>query len=214
VKLPGAMRRWIWLLPATAVFAWVWNSSPVNLKDRIFPKHLHGVYPGFLYRSGQIDARLIEPTLRELGIDVIVDLGGETPDPAQAAERAAARQLGIAYHSFPLRGSGHGAVETYVSAVEAIARAEQAGQQVLVHCRAGDRRTGGVIAVYEMLVRGERTEHALEELVRYSPGGLEKSPTLIYLLENLGSIADGLRARGFEVRATASNLEAYRVPPG
>jgi len=206
-------RRWAWLavVPVAVLLGWMWNSSPFNLKDRIFPKHLYEVYPGFLYRSGQIDARLIEPTLDKLGIDVIIDLGGESTSQAHATEREVAQRKHIEYLAFRLNGNGDGAVDQYVGAVEAIAHAEQAGHRVLVHCRAGDRRTGGVIAVYQMLVRGEPTPRALQELARYSPGGLEESPTLAYLLQNMGQIADGLRARGFDVRGTPGNLETRNL---
>ncbi len=183
-------------LPLLGFFIWAWNSGPLNLRDRIFPRHLAEVYPGFLYRSGQISPGLIEPTLRELGIDVIVDLNGQRGDEEQMTERETAQRLGIAYHNFTLSGSGTGAVDQYVGAIEVIARAETAGKRVLVHCRAGDRRTGGVVAAYQTIVRKEPWSRAMIELARFSRKPLATSRLLPYLHENLDAMQDMLIARG------------------
>src|SRR5262245_23792615 len=51
-------------------FAWAWNSQPIKLVDRIFPRNLAAVYPESLYRSGQIAPHLIEGTLEDLRIDL------------------------------------------------------------------------------------------------------------------------------------------------
>jgi protein-tyrosine phosphatase len=197
-------RTGVALLVVVPFFAWIWNSSPVNLKDRLFPKHLAVVYPDFLYRAGQID--LIEGTLRDRGIEVIVDLTGENGDLAQRTEREAARELNIDYKVFTLGGSGVGAIDQYVGAVEAIARASDEGQRVLVHCRAGDRRTGGVIAAYQILVRGEPAERAVVELERFARKPLDDSLLLPFLLENLDDIAAGLRQRGVALRGSPDAL--------
>ena len=185
-------------LPLLGFFIWAWNSGPLNLRDRIFPRHLAEVYPGFLYRSGQISAGLIEPTLRDLGIDVIVDLNGDrgAGDEEQKTEQQTAQRLGIAYHNFTLNGSGTGAVDQYVGALEVIARADTAGKRVLVHCRAGDRRTGGVVAAYQAIVRREPWSRAMLELERYSRKPLGSSRLLPYLHENLDTMQAMLIARG------------------
>ena len=145
------------LVAVLAAGAWAWNSNPIRLRDRIFPRNLAVVYDGFLYRSGQIDANLVESTLRDLGVDVIVDLTrdyGES-DAGQWREARYAEREGIQRGVYPLRGSGTGEVKQFVAAVAAIARAEDQGLTVLVHCRAGDRRSSAVVATYQLLVRGE-----------------------------------------------------------
>lgn len=178
--------------------AWAWNSSPLNLRDRIYPKHLYEVEAGRLYRSGQLAPNLVESTLADLGIDLIVDLTHDRgdSDPAQLAERRAAAKLGIERVSFPLGGHGTGKVESYVGAVEAISRAEREGRQVLVHCRAGDRRTGGVLAAYQLLVQGESPAQARLEMDRFHRGSGADSPLARYLDLHLGEIADGLVQAG------------------
>ncbi len=193
-------RRSIWIvlcaLLALASFSWAWNSKPFRLRDLVQPRRLAEVYPGFLYRSGQISPFLIERTLRDLDIDVIVDLTGPRGDEAQQREREVAARLGLAYHNFTLSGSGTGEVGEYVGALEVIARAEAAGQRVLVHCRAGDRRTGGVIAAYQTLVRREPWSRALVEIERFNRKPLDQSRLLPYLHGNLATMQRRLIDRG------------------
>ena len=118
--------RWIaggLLLVCAAAFAWAWGSAPFNLRERVFPKNLAEVESGWLYRSGQISPNLIEGTLRDLKIGVIVDLTEDRGpgDAAQVAEKRAAEALGIRVSRFPMQGSGIGTVDSYVSAIAEIA---------------------------------------------------------------------------------------------
>jgi protein tyrosine/serine phosphatase len=187
---------WLGVVSLVGALAWAWNSHPLRLRDRVFPRRLVTVYPGFLYRSGQIAPNLIESTLRDLDIKVIVDLTGERGDHAQRTEREVAERLGVAYHSFTLRGSGIGEVDEYARALEVIARADAADEAVLVHCRAGDRRTGGVVAAYQTIVRREPWSRAIEELERFNRKPLEESHLLPYLHENLDDMENLLIERG------------------
>jgi protein tyrosine/serine phosphatase len=194
--------RWVSSLCAVVFLVWAWNSSPINLRDRLFPKHLVEVYPDLLYRSGQIDARLIEGTLRDLDIDLIVDLTGEHGSEEQRVEREVAKRLGIEYRAFQLGGSGTGDVDQYVGAIEAIDRAVSEQRAVLVHCRAGDRRTGGVVAAYQLLVRGESTERAVEEIQRFARRPVHEARLWSYLEEQLPEMARRLSLRGVELRGS------------
>lgn len=175
-------------------FCWAYGSAPINLRERIFPKNLAEVESGWLYRSGQIRPNLIEGTLRDLDIDVIVDLTEDRGrhDDMQLAEKAAAAKLGIEIQRFPMSGTGVGKIEHYADAIAEIARAEREGRHVLVHCRAGDRRTGGVIAAYEILVRGKSVEEARVELDRFSRSPGEDSNLTRFLSEHLDEIAQRL----------------------
>ena len=207
-RRPRSWSRWVGGVSVLAFAAWAWNSSPINLRDRLFPKHLAEVYPGLLYRSGQIDPRLVEETIRDLGIEVIIDLAGDRGSREQELERSIAARLGVEYHPFVLGGSGTGAVEEYVEAVATIARAVEATRPVLVHCRAGDRRTGGVIATYQLLVRGEPPERAFAELRRFARRSVQDSRLAEYLRTHLGEIAQRLAGRGVPLRAPSGALAA------
>ena len=190
---------------AVALFCWAWGSSPINLRERIFAKNLAEVEGGWLFRSGQIRPNLIEGTLRDLKIDVIVDLthdlGGN--DASQNAERAATEKLGIEVHRFPMNGSGIGSVENYVGAIGEIARAGREGKHVLVHCRAGDRRTGGVLFAYQYFVKGESDAVAREEMERFNPHRGGETNLTRFLDENLDAIGQGLLEAGVIERLPA-----------
>ncbi len=192
-----ARSRWITggaTLLAVALFCWAWGSSPINLKERIFPKNLAAVVPGSLYRSGQIRPNLIEGTLRDLDIDVIVDLTHDfgDQDASQVAEREAVRKLGIEHKRFPLDGSGTGEISSFVGAIAEIKRDRLEGRRVLVHCRAGDRRSGAVIGLYQMFVEGKSFADARIEMERFSRRRGVQSNLMLFLDENLDDIGRAL----------------------
>jgi tyrosine-protein phosphatase SIW14 len=165
------------------------------------PRRLYEVEPGWLYRSGQLTPDLVERTLRTLDVDVIVDL---TPDRGKrAAEVAAARSLGITWKNYELRGDGTGDISSYAGAIAAIDAAHRNGQRVLVHCYAGIRRTGGVLAAYLMLVEGASAQRGLAELQRFVEGESE-SVALSYLEEHLPELIRELEAQGVSVRSEPS----------
>ncbi len=199
---PGGRLRWMAAAAAAVVaaslFAWAWGSAPINLRERIFPKNLAEVEGGWLYRSGQIRPNLIEGTLRDLKIDLIVDLSHDLRgrDASQTAELAAAEKLGIEVQRFPMRGTGIGSVENYVGAIAAIERGRREGKRVLLHCRAGDKRTGGVLAAWQILVRGVSVADARVELERFKPYRPGESKLLSFLDEKLPEIGQGLIAAG------------------
>lgn len=137
-----------------------------GLDDRFFPKRWGVVDAGSIYRSGQIHEALIEPTLRANGIDVIIDLAGDDC-PASRAEVEAAHRLGVESVLLPLHGDGTGDIERYAQAIQRMVESEARGEQVLVHCVAGGSRTGGVVAMYRILVQGWSPEKARDEMLAF-----------------------------------------------
>jgi len=190
------------LVASVASFCWAWGSAPLNLRERVFPKNLAEVERGWLYRSGQIGPNLIERTLRDLHIDLIVNLTGDSVplSDAQVAERRAVEKLGIEVHRFPMKGDGVGTIEQYAAAIGVIAGAARAGKNVLVHCAAGDRRSGGVVAMYELLVRGVTPADARQELERFSTERGVETPVVRFLEEHLEEIAQRLVETGVIAR--------------
>ena len=92
--------------------------------------------------------------------------------------------------------TGPGRVEQYVGAIAAIARAERAGEPVMVHCIAGAQRTGGVIAVYEMLVERKPAAEAFAEMLRYGHDPSVNPKLTAYLDDHMGEIAAGAETVG------------------
>lgn len=152
------------LCVALAVFVW-----EHHLRDRFVPKKWGVVVPGKIYRSGQLSEHLVEKMLQQHGIKVIVDLTYEDlpNEPEQREELAAAERLGIEHKRFPLRGWGTGKVSHYVAAVMAIDQAVKENKPVLVHCTAGAQRTGGVLAVYQILLQQQQPSDVMREMMQY-----------------------------------------------
>ncbi|MCX5660137.1 MAG: tyrosine-protein phosphatase [Planctomycetota bacterium] len=171
--------------------AWVWDSQ---VKNRVFPKRWGVVEPRLIFRSGQIDAGLIEGQLCDKKIATVVDLTGDDPEnPDQVAELAAVKKLGIEHRRFPLRGNGTGDIRSYAGAIAAIHEQRQAGKAVLVHCSAGSQRTGGVVASYRLLVEQKTDVPAiLAEMQEYDWRPKRDAILLDYLNEHLPELAQML----------------------
>jgi protein tyrosine/serine phosphatase len=181
-------------LLSVAATCHAWNR---HWRDELFPRRFVEVQPGALYRSGQIDAGLIEDVLAEHAIGAIVALRDHDERKADhRAERRAAEALGIESSAWNLRGNGTGDLEHYLRAIEAIARARARGEAVLVHCAAGVRRAGAVTGLYLLLVEGWNAEDAWREIARFGEKDLAESPLLPFLNQSLRPIAEGLVQRG------------------
>ena len=197
--IPNAAQRkvkWRCLLQVTVLTgsaAWFW----AEYKYCFIPKRFGTVKEGRIYRSGQLSAPLIKGVLRKHGIRVIVDLTAENANnPYQLAESNAAKELSIQRMKFPLRGDGTGNVEQYANALAAICQAEQEGKPVLVHCGAGAQRTGGVIAVYRLLIERQPMDAVVEEMASYDWDPIDDVALPIYLNENMPRLAQMLVDRG------------------
>src|SRR5262249_53292271 len=165
-----------------------------SIKDHFIPRRFATVVPGELFRSGQIDPGLIEKVLAQHKIEVVVDLTPAVADcPEQSAEQRAVDRLGVEYHRFPLRGDGTGDVARYGEAVATIARAQAAARPVLVHCQAGDKRSGGVVAAYLLLCKGASPGDAMAQLGLFNQKHVASSTLVDYLNAHLPEIAATLR---------------------
>jgi len=183
------------LLLALGGSSYVWWAE--GGRRLFYPRNFHVVEPGFLYRSGQINRRLIEQVLRGQRIDLVIDLARDRPGDADAeAERDAIARLGIQRLSLPLHGNGRGSPADYAEALAAIASARSDGRHVLVHCTAGAERTGGMIALYRTLFEGWSAEDARAEYERYRKDPDQYSPVLKFVDANVDQIAALLVARG------------------
>lgn len=169
----------------------VWDS----VKYRFIAKRWGVVVPGRVYRSGQLSRWMLEPMLARHNVGTIVDLQGIDPTSEdQEFEIKAAERLGVELLRFPLAGNGTGDIERYADAVQAIAERERAGQPVLVHCAAGSQRTGGVVAAYRLLVRGDSPEEAYAELERFNWDA--DTPLVPFLNAQMRELAQRLVERG------------------
>ena len=141
-------------------------------RHRFFPRNWGVVEQGLLYRSGQIDQRLIRATLIKHRIAAVIDLQGfETKNEHRVAEQAAIQELGLSSFRFPMKGDGTGDPTIVANAVTTLAQCVKDGRPVLVHCAAGTCRTGTVIVLYQKLVRQSPLSEISSELKRHGPYG-------------------------------------------
>jgi len=171
-------------LAVTAFFV-AWNNG---LRDRLIPKKWGIVVENQIYRSGRIHPALMENTLRRYGIKAIVNLCGK--DEHATPEEDAAAKLGIEITYIPMKGDGTADAARYAAAVTTIVEMRKAGKPVLVHCAAGAQRTGGVVAVYRLLVEHAPPADVLKEMKRYGWHPGENDDRLLrFINDNLAGIA-------------------------
>jgi len=194
----GALRR---RAPALLLLLCVGLGGTIWWRDGgkrlFFPRQWDVVVSGFLYRSGQIHARLIEDVLREHRIDLVIDLARDRwSDPDARAEREAIERLGIERLAFEdLDGSGRGNPEAYAEALAAIAEARREGRRVLVHCSAGSERAGGAVMLYRTLFESWSGADAFAEYLRYRNRPPVRSRVAHFLDAHMEEIAAGLVSR-------------------
>lgn len=192
----NSRRRWflrpVVLLPLLALASVgagvaVWEEV---LEDRFVARRWGVVEPGMIYRSGQLDSALVERTLTDADIRVIVNLCRHDPDdPDQEAERDVAARHGIEYATFGLRGNGTGDIQAYADALAMMARAHRRGDPVLVHCAAGAQRTGAAVAFYRMLVQERAPSEAYREMQYYGWDARDDRELLVYINDNMEQLA-------------------------
>jgi protein tyrosine/serine phosphatase len=95
-----------------------------------------------------------------------------------------------------LRGNGTGDVNQYALAVVAIADAEKKLLPVMVHCAAGAQRTGGVIAVYRLLVQKKDPDLVISEMKHYGWRPQSNPALLPFLNNNMAELARLLKQAG------------------
>ena len=109
-----------------------------------------------LYRGGQPAADGLV-ALKNLGVDVVIDLRGSASD----TEQAAVTKLGMQYISIPSHCPfpSDKPWATFLKVMR-----ENRGKKVFVHCRLGDDRTGLAIAAYRLSEDHWSVEEARHEM--------------------------------------------------
>jgi hypothetical protein len=137
-----------------------------SLRWEIWPTRFAVVEEGWLYRSGQIDARLIDGVIDRFGIEAILAAKWMDPEePDVAAELAAVERNDLDYIEVRMPGNGAGSLEALDQAADWIA--SHSHHPLLVHCDAGRHRSNASIAAYRMKHCGWSLEEALSEARKF-----------------------------------------------
>jgi len=122
----------------------------------------------------------LEGDLRELhskGVRAIVT-AREVP-----LDESTVKAQGFDYLYLPVRDFSPPTMEQFETFRDFVARhAEQGGQPVVVHCRAGIGRTGTLLASW-LIARGMTVEDAVREVRKSRPGSIETSEQVDALCE-------------------------------
>ena len=188
-----------WLIVGVVAFS-IWLYEEVieeYVIPDMFPTKWGCVEPNSIYRSGQLSDALVERTLKKHGIQVIVALNSFSQEnPWQAAEEQAANDLGIELKRFRLKGDGTGDIEHYAKTVEAIVQAKKENKRILVHCSAGELRSGGTLGCYRLLVKGDDPKDVLEEMLHYGYEPRRDTALVPFINENMERLAELLIEKG------------------
>jgi protein tyrosine/serine phosphatase len=181
------------------------------IKDNVIPKKFGIVESGTIYRSGRIAPRLIKTVVTKYNIKAIISLSGDSvSELSDNAERKISQEMGIERLIFSLKGNGTGDVNDYVRIVAAICQFQREGKPVLVRCAAGAQRTGGIIAVYRLIIENEDINFIKNEMIQYGHNP-NKNPSLrLFLNSNIPAIAEKLKDMGV-IDEIPSSLSAVRA---
>ncbi len=102
-----------------------------------------------------------------LGIKAVLSL---TEDPIPEED---VRGLGLEYYHIPMRNHEMPDGETLERAARLLVDLTGSGKKVLVHCAAGQGRTGTVLAAYLILKDGLTAEEAIRRVRSLRPGSIE-----------------------------------------
>jgi protein tyrosine/serine phosphatase len=191
---PRFRRTWI-VTAIVIVFALA--AFPAYWAVLIYRANWGVVVPGHIFRSAQMTPLLMRHKIASNHIAEIIFLSHDDDGDADVqAEKQGAAEDHVQFLNFPMNGDGVATPEMYTRALLALCDADRAGKTVLVHCHSGAQRTGGVIAVYRMLVQKMPPEQALAEM-RYYGHDPRKNLTLIPFLNlHMGEWAAALVKAG------------------
>ena len=143
------------------------STTPVSLptqhaigirKNKVGVPNFGEVTPN-LFRGGQPAVEGFK-TLKEMGVDIVVDMRGGSNEH----EKAAVTKLGMEYVSIPWHCTfpSDEPMARFLKLME-----ENRDKKVFVHCRLGADRTGMAIAAYRMAGEGWSADEALNEMAKF-----------------------------------------------
>lgn len=151
---------------AAAPAAYLWRTNTTRRNFRV-------VEDGVLYRSGQLSPAEFRRVVREYGVRTVVSFrdGGRKKDepPPNRDEEEYCREQGVAFvrltqrEWFASRGGPAPADESAGEFVRLVEACRREGP-ILVHCFAGEHRTGAFTAVYRMEFNGWSNADAIAEM--------------------------------------------------
>ncbi len=137
---------------------------------------------GRLAGSGYPASRSQVQWLVKVGVDSILTL------TADALPAESTSGLGVVTKHVPMEDHQPPSIEALDTAAETIDEQLRAGRTVLVHCLAGEGRTGCALAAYLIKKRGDSAKEALRTLREIKPEFVERAQEVaVYRFADSGS---------------------------
>ncbi|MCS6975633.1 MAG: tyrosine-protein phosphatase [Gemmatales bacterium] len=133
------------------------------------------VKPGYLYRSGQLTPTGLKRIIEEYGIRTVINLREENRDQGDASSNRWEEELcskeNVAFVRIPARSwwSKDGpppARRSVARFLEVFRNPDKYPPPILLHCFAGEHRTGAYCAIYRMEFEGWSPAEAIAEMKR------------------------------------------------
>jgi protein tyrosine/serine phosphatase len=157
--MKGAIAAVLLTVTVVGVAGWLTHQTQTN---RLVWDHFGTVKPGFLYRSGQLEADQLEEAVRKYRLKTVVSFQVDGPDVRR--ERAIARKLGIDFVNLPMPGDGSGLEGQFREVLKIVD--DPARRPALIHCARGTCRTGAAVALYRFERDGWTVEDVAAEMER------------------------------------------------
>ena len=159
------------------------------------PRNFGVVEEGAIYRSGRLEAPELRRAIAAHGLATVIDLGGWEGNEAEwQANQAVADELGVTRYAIHMPADARANPNGYLAVLRLLA--DRANHPVLVHCDAGDERTGAVVVLYRHLVEGKLVQPSYEESFVYGHAA-EDYGWIAYLVDWLGALRRAWRAGGW-----------------
>jgi len=155
-------------------------------------RNLRTVETGALYRSGQMSREGFDRAVRERDIRTVISVReGRNSSTSQTDEFEPqyCEAAGLKFHRLPQPNwegtadgtPGEDVVRIFLNLLD---NPEETPRPILIHCFAGEHRTGAMVAIYRMEYDGWRNDEAIEEMTSFGNLRTTYAKSLLMYLGN------------------------------